>query len=514
MKKPFLILLLGILLLSGCGDNEQEARALYNQAIKQWDAGELEQADKLFQQIEDDYLDTVTATESIKERKVRIEKYKNNINLSQVERLNKGGFSQKVTWALADYHQDNHHYPEKLESLTLFNSAQFQPYLTGCNYKKALFNAGYSLNCLESDSIFEQKQREKHREQHNKKKKQPKPLATFPKANKTFGELMNPENALPKSGFFAYYYRMSEPNKIVHREQVSDIAISYAWNEFHGIDSEEFGAYWIGQVSFDKPVVKDVSVDLSWSSARVMINKQVVYDGKNNSRTIPVSFPAGKYLIEVEYSNGWHTTEFAVSFTDKKERLSRGEVKRYFRENKNILGDFELFYAGAYESGNKDLSIPLNILPSKKPIVLVLSSYSVVKWVINNPHNVEIKTIVIGSYDKGTEVRNNDKATQLLYAEGQLGGYQLGVKCQCLPNGNFHCDYDKGIATDIEQLTGHKLNGFSGKYGAKQFDIPDSLLNDGFRDALELKNEKIKKQRQACTKKYNPNFEHILQEYQ
>ncbi len=511
--KVHIALLLGSVLLSGCEDSEKSARSLMNQAIKQWDAGQLEKADRLFQKIENDYLDTAAATEAIKERQARRQKYKEKINLSQVKRLNNGVFSKQIIQGLETYHQKHQQYPDALQSLDLFNNVKLKPFFVGCDYKKALFDMGYSLNCIEADSELEKQQRQQRRLEREAERNKPKKLTIFPKAKKTFAELMNLEGALPSSGFFAYYFRMSEPNKVVFREKVKDIAINYAGYDFHGIDSRDFGGYWVGEINFDRPTVQNVSVDLSWSSARIMIDKRIIYDGKNNSRTIPVAFSAGKHLVEVEYSNGWHTTEFAVSFTDKKKMLSSGDIKKYFRENKMLLGDFDVFYAGAYESDNKDLTLPLNILPNKKPIVLVLSSYSMVKWVINNPHRVEIKVILLGSYDTGTEVRGVDKSTKLLYAKGQIGGYQLNVKCECRPDGDFHCSAGS-IQNYISRLMGHKLNGFSGKYDAKAFDIPDKVLNDQLRDTLELEDEKIKKQRQACTKKYNPNFENILHEYQ
>lgn len=217
MKKLFLMLLCGTLMLSGCGNDEKEARTLLNQAIRKWDTGELEQADALFQKIENEYLATAVATESIKERQERYQKYKENINLNQVKQLNKGSFSKQVVQALTVYQQKNQQYPDALTSLKIANNDDLKPFLVGCDYKKALFNAGYSLNCLEADSEFDKKQREenysKRRKQLEAERNKPKELESFPKAQKTFARLFNPTNTVPKSGFFAYYFRMSEPGQ-------------------------------------------------------------------------------------------------------------------------------------------------------------------------------------------------------------------------------------------------------------------------------------------------------------
>lgn len=528
MRKISLSLLfISILLISGCS-NEKEARTMLNQAIQTWDSGELEKAYEMFKKIETDYLDTEAATVSIKEHKERIERYQQSYeteNLNRSRGRRSGYVTKQVITAIDSYKTTYQQYPEKLNAIEQpsfyrIDKQEVAGLLEQCEYEKALFEAGYSLNCLEADSAYRIKvsKNRKNSSKNDSYEKEninsPKQLSSYPKTNKTLGAIFNPRDILPSNGFSAYYFNVNNPNQLIFKEQVSDVAISYIYDQFHNISSKEFGAYWVGQLEFDKATVKNIGVDLSWSKARVIIDGHVIYDDKNSSRVIPIVFPAGKHKVEVEYANNWHTTEFAVSIVDKTEQLSNTDINDYFARNLAAIGDFNLYYAGAYESRNKDLTVPLNIQASTKPIVLVLSSYSVIKWQINNPYNVDIKAIIYGSHDKGTEVRNVSATTKLLPTKRLSGSYKLGEICDCKNDGSLQCRYNDGLERSLESLIGHKLNGFSGTYGANSFNIPELVLTDSVKRAMIAESPQKQRRREECKIQQNKNrsFEEMAEE--
>lgn len=137
-------------------------------------------------------------------------------------------------------------------------------------------------------------------------------LDQYPKAESTWGDTLNPGGTVPAQGYAAYYINQKNPRQTIAQENVTSIAMNYAWDEFHGIPSEQFGAYWVGRLHVPQKAQYSVSGDLSWAKMRVLLNKHILIEG---DRGTSLELDAGDYLLEVEYLNNWHTVGFQFAIT-------------------------------------------------------------------------------------------------------------------------------------------------------------------------------------------------------
>lgn len=131
-----IFILMSLFLLSACNNSEKEARTMLNQALQDWGEGDIKKAELKFNMIEDKYLSTEAATESISKRALLKEKYKNENNVEKARRINRGLFSRKVFLGIEKYYQENSHYPKSLEEIDINDDDE---YLALCKYQKAFF---------------------------------------------------------------------------------------------------------------------------------------------------------------------------------------------------------------------------------------------------------------------------------------------------------------------------------------------------------------------------------------
>ena len=125
------------------------------------------------------------------------------------------------------------------------------------------------------------------------------------------GKSHTPDEARPPLADFAELWR-DEPNRLVAIEKVPAIDIHFAYNALHGIPSQDFAACWIGTLTIREAATYEFTPDLSWASARILLNRHRIFEGSNQKETVPVWLEPGDYTLEVEYLNNWHTTNFAV----------------------------------------------------------------------------------------------------------------------------------------------------------------------------------------------------------
>ena len=505
-----IFILMSLFLISACDNSEKEARTMLNQALQDWRDGDIEEAELKFITIENRYIATEAATESFSKRDFLKAKYKNENSVEKSRRINRGLFSRKVLLGIDKYYQKNSHYPKSLEEININDNDE---YLALCEYKKAFFEYGYQLNCVKADKVFmEDRRRFTSQGSHSGRKNikdKVKELDDFAKASSTWGEKFNSSKQVPEKGFYAYYINTNNPEQVINKETVSDVSINYIGDKFHNIKSEDFGAYWVGRINLPKSEVKTIAVNQSWSKARLIIDGFIVYEGGSN-KEILLNLEKGSHFVEVEYVNNWHTTEFSLTFLDKVEKLSLSDIKDQLSDN--ILGEYEIYYAGLYESSNKDLSAVLNIEKTSKKIVLFLSSYSPVKWHISNPFMTNIRAIVYGSSNPGTTITGDlDNSTILFPSQKRIGSYSSKKKCRCTA-GVFHCEGNSLLSTKeaIEQLSEYPMTGFSGKYSASSLRVPQVIVNEKYLKDQEENNQKITEQRAFCKKQNDPNFEKMF----
>lgn len=504
-----MLVFISLLFIESCTNSEKEARAVFNQAIIEWNSGNIEEAERKFDIIEDIYLDTVTATESMKERALLKKNYKSEYDIEKSKRKNRGIFSRTIYLKINKYYKENSRYPDNLAEL---NIPKDDKYLSLCEYKKSLFEYGYQLDCIKADEALrnDRKKIKSANAKRIKNRNQLKKLNDFPKANSTWAEKFNPSKNVPEKGFYAYYINTNNPSQVIKKETVGDVSINYVWDKFHSIKSKDFGGYWVGRINLVKDEVKSIAINQSWSKTRLIVDGFIVYEGGSNQEIL-LDLEKGSHLIEVEYINNWHTTEFSLSFMNKVEKLSLSDIKSQLAEN--ILGEYDIYYAALYESSSKDLSTVLNIGKTPKSVVLFLSSYSPVKWHISNPYMTNIRAIIYGSFSPGAKVVGDlDKSTLLLPSKKRIGSYSSEPKCSC-NSGHFHCEGSSMLSTKntLEKLSQQKLVGFSGKYSASSLKVPEIIINEKYIEDQKLNNENIKLLRNSCKKQNDPDFEKIFE---
>jgi len=332
------------------------------------------------------------------------------------------------------------------------------------------------------------------------------------KAKSTWGKTLNPKNIIPNNKFQAFYINTNYPKKVIASETVAKARINYNGSDFHGIKSEDFGAYWVGIFDFKSTQKMQIQVSQSWSKTRIIIDGMVIYEDGHNSQGLAYTFTKGKHKVEVEYINNWHTTNFMVNIQAKQKLYSRNELKQTLKKisSKNS----KLYLVGAYESSKKDQSIRLNIAKSKTPIVLVLSNNNVVDWIIKNPHKVKIEAIIISSRKVGVDIHGADvKANKIIRLREPIGTtYRLNKTCNCHGGATFHCEGQDGLDTlqNIERIIGKKVNGFSGKYRTSDFMVPSKLIDAKMKKQLHLEKRKNEYLQKSCQKKKDPQFENIF----
>lgn len=330
-------------------------------------------------------------------------------------------------------------------------------------------------------------------------------------AESTWGEYLNPEGRLPKEGFQAFYIDTENSRRVVATEWVEDVAISYVWDEFHNISSRNFGAYWVGSLALDREEVMRIGVSLSWAKVRILINGRVLYEG-GGDQSVLYRFEPGAHKIEVEYINNWHTTEFSVDINSEVAYLGLDEIKAKLEDN--VLGDYQVYYAGVYESASRNMETLVSLEKTSRPVLLVLSSYSPVKWRLSNPYGTDVRAIIYGSHKPGSTLTGDISGSVLRFpARSRIGSYDATPECRCVA-GNYRCEGAgmKSTIAALQALTDKPLTGFSGQYSAASLEVPEIRVDDRYLEELEAKMDASESDRAECKSKSNPDFETMFEE--
>jgi hypothetical protein len=318
------------------------------------------------------------------------------------------------------------------------------------------------------------------------------------------GKSFNTAGTAPLQGFRGFYYDRNMPDRVVYQDTASDIAIKYAWNGFHDIDSPRFGGYWVGRLKFDAPVTQLVSVSLSWSHAKIIINGETVFDG-GQSKAFEHKFRAGENLVEVEFENNWHTTEFKLTFQDAKSvnRVDADGLSSILRGSR--YQDATVNYVGIYESKARDTSVALTVPSEQKNAILWLSSYEAVEWRVNAESNVPL--VVVTSYAPGARV-HGIPADRIVYLEGENPIPRISRsdrRCSCT-GGYYHCEGDADInevARQIGSFSSLNLSGYALDYAPA--DLTITAWSDQQSRAAEVQRQAEDTSRRQCAGPNRPS---------
>ena len=319
---------------------------------------------------------------------------------------------------------------------------------------------------------------------------------------------------VPTGSFKAIYFNSKFPDKIIKESIVPYPAVNYDGDKFpgHKLSSDDFAAYWVGDIVFDKDVEKILNLRVSWSEYRLIIDGYEVSKGNNNGSEIPYLFTKGKHRIEVEYLNNYGATDFMMTMYDKREYIDRHEIKKY------LSGDYLLFYVSLYESSNFDNSLDIKIKDKyNKPIVLLLSSYGNIDWKIDANSN-EIQTVLISSYSRGSIVSLKQKQDfDKHYLTGFSESNGLGIECKCSNTYSIYCKGESLVAFDatiLETFNKH-LDGYTTFYPRERaknrtYSVPKVLLTKKMREKIKLEEEEVNRIKSECEKERNLGIDDIF----
>ena len=328
------------------------------------------------------------------------------------------------------------------------------------------------------------------------------------KVSTTWGDyLITNPNDIPTGKFKAFYFDSRKPKQIIFSEIVENIGVNYPYEEFHNIDSGHFGGYWVGYLDINKEEPYTFAISFSNSKIRVIVDGYELYNGSHRAM-IPYTFSKGKHKIEIEYLNGWHTTELTVDILPKIKFVGLDDIKKTLLalDMKNI----EFWYAGVYDSKAKDNTITLDIQKSDKPIVLLLQSYSAIRWKINNPYHTDIKKVILNSYAPISTVSGITPDKVIYTKSYTASGYILENRCSCM-NGIFHCSSGTFDGySPITSMFDKQIKGFSGKYSTDLLQVPEKIMDKAEYDKLKQQKEKIELLRKECMKNKQINIGNLF----
>jgi hypothetical protein len=284
-----------------------------------------------------------------------------------------------------------------------------------------------------------------------------------------WGKKLNIKGEMPATGFKAIYIDRNKPDVIAFEEPVSSIAIDYAYNEFHQIDSPNFGAYWVGKLNFNKNVTKQIDISQSWAHSRIIIDGKLIFDKADRSASLFYDFSAGEHVIEVEHYNNWHTVQFKVAVTDVVSFTTEAAITAYFQQNK--LDVAEVYYVSVHKSSAPDSTIHVVLPETKKPAVLWLDSYSPVDWILEGPSD-GIYAVALSSFSTGARVTGK-KIDHRFDLKSWVGVANETMRCSCM-SGYFLCEDKRdllSVARGLRDVTGNELTAYAVNYSADKLAI-------------------------------------------
>lgn len=308
-------------------------------------------------------------------------------------------------------------------------------------------------------------------------------LSSFPTAKNPWSTRFTP-TSVPKNSYQAYYINTRQPNTIVFKAVVPQVAISYAWDDggTFKIASEDFGGYWVGNIDIAADGNYEVSTAESWSESRVIINGREIKTQTEES--VPVYLKKGTYKVGVEFVNNWHTTDFAMNILPQNTQYSGAELKEKLSPYKNAKN----WYVGVYETENSNRRLSLDTSRMSEDSILFLNSYSQLNWVLTA--NKFVKAVVVSSYEPGTIVSGVPTGVPVFYAtyDTIASEYSLDENCDSYRGSVFSlCDYIDQLSkidNSLFVLTGRKMDTFTGAYSPTILTAPGKVISDTVRKSI------------------------------
>lgn len=161
----------------------------------------------------------------------------------------------------------------------------------------------------------------------------------------------------------------------------------------------------------------------------------------------------------MDYVNGWHTTDFAVSLDEPFPVRSRSEIAGQMSQLN--LSNYDIYYFGTSRSAEAGGQIAVELPDSPRGAIVWLDSYEPVKWSLDSPRR-DVWAIV-AKRAPGASITGVSRERVVLTRD-KIGVRSEGrASCQCL-EGYFHCEDGDSIteaAHAVTQTFGKTVAGYS-----------------------------------------------------
>jgi len=197
----------------------------------------------------------------------------------------------------------------------------------------------------------------------------------------------------------------------------------------------------------------------------------------------------------VASNSGWYQPVTTI----RPPRYSEAQIRKLLRSA--APATHHLHYVGINRSTDPSGAVHLNLVHSKQPVVLVLSSYQPVSWVIDNSHNNEIAAIVYGSHHPGSSVSGKiSEDTKLFNAENRIGDLTVAQSCHCVTSGVFQCTGSSVTDTVeiLQNLSSNGLIGISNGESVVKIDVPQRYIDTGFWIEVKKNRDHTAERELAC----------------
>ena len=314
-------------------------------------------------------------------------------------------------------------------------------------------------------------------------------LDSYPKAEATWGDALNPYGVMPDEGYRVWYFDTRQPGTVVEHGTTPYIATRYGskQRETPGrLEHEHFGAYWAGRLRVPQAGLYRIAGKLDLDRGyemRVLINKRVLpffLPGEG----LVLHLPAGEHLLEVEFASRHHFLDFRLSAAPLVTELDN-EALRLAVDALKLPPETVVYAVSVSGSAAVDNALAVQSPPGETPYILLLSSHPY------DPTNWEIR----------------GRAPQLVIynhaGSGSVVARQQDPKCDCLSDGTLHCHDEPhdlaSLMTTVREITGFPLAGVSQSMDdISRITVPELPVDGSTLAALKPSAQAIARKQQEC----------------
>ncbi len=271
------------------------------------------------------------------------------------------------------------------------------------------------------------------------------------------------KDPIPTDSFRAYYFNKSAPEKVIKTEIVSHISYSNMYNVYNNkqndipIPSQQFGGYWIGNITIPQSEEYLISANVGGKSARLIV------DGYEMPDDITITtLTKGTHEVAYELLSEWGSLGVDVSFVPAASILSIESIASNITKG----SDFDVWYAGVRGPYNKDHSVVVDStqVPTK-PLILLLNSYELIHWKISPALYPHLAYIIVRSDQPGSTVTSSLSPKNIFTLKPDSMEFIDGIKTECWTDAYPpRCDNVNNLETlntIVTKLTDSILTGFA-----------------------------------------------------